>query len=165
MISIYDVHIWYPYMIFIYDIHIWISYMDIIYGYHIWISYMDIIYGYHIWIAYMDVIYDDVWWKAMMKNLKSWLFSKMLGDVWNMFWHHDWCLRNYLEPVRNNFFSKKINTPKKLQNHLLIIFQPSIKSDLSYGADFDGFPFFNIYIFFILWGPLGPFFGPFGPLF
>ena len=59
-----------------------------------------------------------------------------------------------------------------MQNHLLIIFQPSIKSDLSYGADFEGFPYFIKFIFLayflFLGGPLrapgpGPFKGPLGP--
>ena len=148
--SIYDN----PYMIFIYDIHTW-YHMLFIYGHHIWISNMDIIYGYHIWIAYMDIIYADVWWKAMMKILKSWHFSEMFGDVLDVFWDHDWCLRNCLEPVRSNFFKKR-NGFKMMRNHFLIIFQPSIKSDLSYGADFDGFPFFINFIFSAYFPFLGP---------
>ena len=31
------------------------------------------------------------------------LFFKMFGDVWDMFWDHDWHLRNYLEPDRSLF--------------------------------------------------------------
>ena len=33
--------------------------------------------------------------------------SEVFWDLWDMFWHHHWCLSNYLDPFTINFFEKK----------------------------------------------------------
>ena len=45
-------------------------------------------------------------------------FSEMFGDLWDMCWHHDWCLRNYLDPLTINFCLLKLNRSRK---HRIIV--------------------------------------------
>ena len=42
----------------------------------------------------MIIIYDEKVAEIEMFDL----VSNMFGDVWDMIWHHHWCLGNYLEP-------------------------------------------------------------------
>jgi hypothetical protein len=86
--------------------------MMIIYDTNIRWSCMMIIYDDHIWWSYMMIIYDDhKWWSYMMKRLtgnrKNYFVTELFGDVWDMFWHHDWCLKNDLDLPAINFLIKQ----------------------------------------------------------
>ena len=86
-------------------------------------SFMIIEYDHHTWSSYMIVIYDHhIWSLYTMKNSKNRsdleFFSKVFGDLWDMFWHHHWCLIHYLDNL-TVIFSKKVNRSNKLQNHAL----------------------------------------------
>ena len=104
MIIIYNDHVWWSCMMIIYDDHLWWWYMMIIYDNHIW---------WNCWWSYMMIMYDDhISWSCMMKMLMNKLFfhsfiSNMLGDLWDVFRHHHWCLGHYVEPLSTNTFSGK----------------------------------------------------------
>jgi hypothetical protein len=88
--------------------------------------YIIMIYDDRIWWSYM-IIYDDhAWWSYMMNLLmeirETVSVSDMFGDLWDMFWHHHWGLRNYLEPLTVSFFESKMNRNKKTQNNRTVIF-------------------------------------------
>jgi hypothetical protein len=58
----------------------------------------------------------------MLMNISNFdLFSEMFGELWDMFWHHHWCLRNYLEPLTIILFERKINRSKKMENPRTVI--------------------------------------------
>ena len=31
--------------------------------------------------------------------MKKMMNTKVVGGLWDMFWHHDWCLRDNLDPL------------------------------------------------------------------
>ena len=122
-----------------YDDHICWSCVIIIDDDHIWSSYMMIIYDHHIWWSYMMIIYDDhVWWKCWWtcwRTFEKYGFaSEMFGDLWDMFWHHHWCLRTYQEPL-TIIFSNKIKGSTKTQNARSAIFHYLSNSEVSVGVD------------------------------
>ena len=39
---------------------------------------------------------------------KTQVVPKLFWDLWDMFWHHDWCLRNHLDLLTINFFSNNM---------------------------------------------------------
>jgi len=131
------------YMIMIYDHDIWWSCMMIIYDDHVWWSCMMIIYDDHKRWSYMMIIYAD----NVVEKLAIRFFTEMVGDLWGMFWHHHWCLKNYLDPLTINL-KKNINKCKKTQNHRTVSFRYSNNSKVSPGADLYTFPFF---MFLFVW--------------
>ena len=54
-------------------------------------------------IIYDDHIYDENDNEHVDEFWKIDFVSELFGDLWDMFWHHDWCLRNYLDPLTINF--------------------------------------------------------------
>ena len=52
--------------------------------------------------------------------IKDAIFNKKNGDVWDMIWHHDLCLRRGLE-VLNTYFHRKMCSVKdgfKMMQHI-----------------------------------------------
>ena len=46
------------------------------------------------------IIYDENVDELVDKQtIGNYVFSKLFGDLRDMFWHHDWCLTNYLDPL------------------------------------------------------------------
>ena len=44
------------------------------------------------------------------------LFSEKPGDLWDMFWHHHWCLRNDLGPLTITLFLKNGDAQKDAES-------------------------------------------------
>jgi hypothetical protein len=118
----YDDHVWWSCMIIMYDDHVWWSYMIIVYDDHVWWSYMMIIYDDHIWwwwsymmITYIYIYDDHLWWSYIIyvmmicwgKFQKTQVVPKLFWDLWDMFWHHDWCLRNHLDLLTINLVGRQ----------------------------------------------------------
>ena len=85
----------------------------------------------HIWWSDMMIIYDDhIWWSYMLKILMSILtntlkidfVSELFGDLWDMFWHHYWYLKNYPDPLTIIQFSKKRRIGLKRRKIIVVSF-------------------------------------------
>ena len=44
--------------------------------------------------------------EMLMKISKFDFSSEVIGELWDMLWHHHWCIRNYLDPPTINLFSE-----------------------------------------------------------
>ena len=117
------------------------------------------------WSCIMIIIYDDhVWWKFWRTNWNASVSSNMFGDVWDMFWHHYWCLGNYLEPLSINLLPTKINRSNKTRNNLIVIFHWSDNSKVSSEADLYTCPFSFLFYFLILFDLRGGIIDPCGSI-
>ena len=85
--------------------------------------------------------------KMLMNRSFFDLFSEMFGDLWDMLWHHHWCIRPYLDPLTINFLSTKINRSKKTKNASSVIFRYSNNSKARFGAYLYTFSFVYILLF------------------
>ena len=84
----------------------------------------------------------------MLSNIWKIKFaSELCGDLWDMLWHHHWCIINYLDP--STIIFRKTYRPNKMQNNCTVMLRYSINSKVLLGADLCNFPLIHFQVFLI----------------
>ena len=137
--TLYTSYIHFIYILYTFHLHL----VYILYTFHIHL--VHILYTCYILLGSLFQNFLDMF-RASFGGRKK-LFSIFLGDVWDVFWHHRWCLRRGRKILKICFRSEQKVRPKMMRNHPLIIFHRSNNSYLSPGVDLCTFRFYIFSMF------------------